>query len=664
MKRGYFPLALGLLLSHSTISLAQNTDSIPTYQIATVEVTGQKIPSTTKSSSPLQVVTSADIYRTGILSVSDAVRRFSGVTVKDYGGAGGMKTVSIRGMGAQHTAVNYDGVTVSDIQSGQIDIGRFSLDNLAFISLTIGQSDDIFQSARTLSSAGVLTLQSKRPEFKNKPYILATQIKGGSFGLFNPNLFYAQKISSKFSMSLNTNWLRADNRYPYELKNVTQVESGKRANSEASISSTELNLYGNLGKAGNLQWKTNYYYSSRGLPGSVIFYNNYAEEHVWNRDFFTQVHYENAINDKISIQSFLKFTRNHYKYIDINNKYAAGMMEDRITQFEYYGSLGILYSPIKNTSISLSQDLFENRLHSKITDTKNPYRYTSLTALSAQYKTNNLTVTGSLLATFIQENAESGEIPDDKKKITPALSFSYRPLQSTDLRIRGSYKKTFRVPTFTDLYYLRMGNINLRPENATQYNIGATWVNRFSDFFDFFSVSVDGYHNDVKDKIVPFPTLNIWKMRNFGTVRMNGIDVNAKAALKFSNDLSIDISTSYSYQSVIDVTDKNAGNYKDQLPYTPKNYGAGSVSFTNPYVNISYSIIASGKRYSLDQNIKDNELASYTDQSISLNKTFTMNSNSFRVQFDLLNLANKNYQIIQYYPMPGRSFVLSGKYEF
>lgn len=664
MKRGYYIFLLSLIFTYSEVAYSQNIDTIPTQQISLVEVTALRTPSTTKSSSPLQVLTSADINKTGIQSLSDAVRRFSGVTVKDYGGAGGMKTVSIRGMGAQHTAVNYDGVTVSDIQSGQIDIGRFPLDNLTYLSLTIGQSDDIFQPARTLAAAGVLTLKSKQPDFSNGTYKISTQIKTGSFGLFSPNIYYAQKLSNKFSLSLNTNWLRSDNRYPYKIENVNEIESGKRKNSEANISNTELNLYGNLGKGGLLKWKTNYYYSDRGLPGSIILYNDYAKEHVRNNDFFTQVHYENTLSDKLSIQSFLKFTRNYYKYLDINDKYGSGYLKDVITQFEYYGSFGILYRPVKNLAIALSEDLFENRLKSEITDTKNPYRHTSLTALTAQFQTSKITITGSLLATFIQENAQSGEIPDDKKKVSPAISFSYRPLKATDLRIRSSYKKTFRVPTFTDLYYVRMGNINLRPEDATQYNIGLTWSNRFSELFDFVSISADAYHNDVKDKIVPFPTLNIWKMRNFGTVRMNGIDINTKLGLKLANDLSIDIAANYSHQDIIDVTDKKEKNYKDQLPYTPKNYGSGSVSFTNPYINISYSVISSGKRYASDQNLPDNELKAYTDHSISINKSFIRNDHRLRLQFDLLNLTNKNYQIIQYYPMPGRSFVLSGKYKF
>ena len=80
--------------------------------------------------------------------MADAVRRFAGTNVRDYGGIGGLKTVSVRNLGAAHTAVSYDGVVVSNSQAGQIDIGRFSLDNVSSLSLAIGQDENLLQPAR------------------------------------------------------------------------------------------------------------------------------------------------------------------------------------------------------------------------------------------------------------------------------------------------------------------------------------------------------------------------------------------------------------------------------------------------------------------------------------------------------------------------------------
>ena len=125
-----------------------------------------------RSTAPLQVVSRQAMMKMNVFQVSDAVKHFGGVTVKDYGGIGGLKTVSVRSLGAAHTAVSYDGITISDCQTGQIDIGRFSLDNVESVSLWSGQSDDIFMPARQMGAASLLDIRSSVPEFVGKPVSL------------------------------------------------------------------------------------------------------------------------------------------------------------------------------------------------------------------------------------------------------------------------------------------------------------------------------------------------------------------------------------------------------------------------------------------------------------------------------------------------------------
>lgn len=97
-----------------------------------------------RSMAPTQTLSKEELKSLNALQVSDAVKHFAGVTVKDYGGIGGLKTVSLRSLGAEHTAIGYDGIAVSDCQTGQIDIGRFSLDKVDRLSLSNGQNDNIF----------------------------------------------------------------------------------------------------------------------------------------------------------------------------------------------------------------------------------------------------------------------------------------------------------------------------------------------------------------------------------------------------------------------------------------------------------------------------------------------------------------------------------------
>lgn len=205
-------------------ALYAQVDTTTYHQLSGVEVVGKVRPSVTRESTPLQVMDKAGIERLGVQDLSEAVKRFSGVTVQDYGGIGGLKTVSVRSLGAKHTAVSYDGVTVTDAQSGQVDISRFSLDNVDMISLSIGQADDIFQTARMYASAGALNIKTAAPLFKDKSYNAYVKLKGGSFGLFNPVIRYEQRMGNRWSASLHADWLSAKGDYPFTLVMVRRLQ--------------------------------------------------------------------------------------------------------------------------------------------------------------------------------------------------------------------------------------------------------------------------------------------------------------------------------------------------------------------------------------------------------------------------------------------------------
>lgn len=196
MKYSYLLFICFILQLYFSEIDAQNKDSIQIQHIDEVTVTTQVLPSVSRSASPLQIMTFADMERIGVQSVSDAVRRFAGVMVKDYGGIGGLKTVSLRGLGDQHTAILYDGIAFSDSQSGAADIGRFSFENISFLSINIGQSDDIFQSAKAFASAGTLNIKTAKPQFGTKKYKGQVLLHAGSWGMFSPAVVQSYKISS------------------------------------------------------------------------------------------------------------------------------------------------------------------------------------------------------------------------------------------------------------------------------------------------------------------------------------------------------------------------------------------------------------------------------------------------------------------------------------
>ena len=221
------------------------------------------------------------------------------------------------------------------------------------------------------------------------------------------------------------------------------------------------------------------------------------------------------------------------------------------------------------------------------------------------------------------------------------------------------------MPTFNDLYYARVGNRNLRPEIAHQTNVGLT----FSRTYDWGCVDLtaDGYYNFIKDKIVAVPTMFIWKMRNVGQVAMYGVDVTAALRWRLAKWMIFHLSGNYSLQYALDVTDPESKSHMHQISYTPRHCGGGDVTLEMPWVNLTYKVTAVGRRYVLNQNIPANEIAAYADHGLSLNRAFDFGrEHGYRVYVGLeaLNLLGINYEVIRYYPMPGRSFRLTLKFKY
>ncbi len=228
--------------------IAQNQEIDKELEIETVTVTSSASQPVVKQSAPVQLLGKEKIESLGLSFLDEAVRTFSGVHITDYGGIGGMKTVSVRSLGAHHTAICYDGVVVSNAQGGQVDIGSFTLDNIDEVSLTIGQGDEIFQSARSFESSGVLNIKSRAPQFNDSPINVGLKMEAGSFGLYHPSLNMDLKISDRWSASIMGDWMTSDGEYPFTLVNNQLTTEEIRNNSDINTLRCEVNIYGCVGK--------------------------------------------------------------------------------------------------------------------------------------------------------------------------------------------------------------------------------------------------------------------------------------------------------------------------------------------------------------------------------------------------------------------------------
>lgn len=615
------------------------------------------------SSAPVREVTSAALRRSGARGIEEVLRSFAGVSIKDYGGIGGLKTVSIRNLGAQHTSVVYDGFSVSDAQNGQVDIGRFDIDNLGSLAVEMGGSDDIFRGARLLTSAGTLIMRSARPVFDpdGPGFRASARMRAGSFGTWNPGLLLQKRLGSRWDASVDASYLQSRGVYPFTLVNGDLVTREQRLNSDVRTVKAEVNVNGNVGASGELAFKAAFYDSERGLPGSVVYYVQNPTERLWDRNLQLNASYQTGLGKALKFKETLGYTRARNRYLDSNPAYPQPQ-EDHYLQNEVMSSSVLLWNVLPGLNASLAEDLSINTLDSDIPDCPYPTRLHSVSALSVKYASaDRFTVVGSLVSTNVRERVKTGEAAPDRDRISASVSAS--AALGRGLRLRASYRDGFRVPTFNDLYYARVGNRNLVPEKAHQFNLGLTY-DRLLGESGALTLTADAYYNRVQDKIIAIPTMFIWKMRNVGKVDMAGVDLSVAYVRKLLSWLTLHADASYSYQYAVDVTDQEAKNYGHQIQYTPRHCGSTVLSAEMPWVNLTYTVNAVGVRYSTVQNNDAGRLAPYADHSLALTRSFAFGKRHpwiLDLGAEALNLADVNYEIVRFYPMAGRNYRMTIK---
>ena len=564
-----------------------------------------------KKMSPVQILSGKELEKLNVYSVADALRYFSGVQIKDYGGIGGLKTVNIRSMGSHHVGVFYDGIELGNAQNGVVDLGRFSLDNMEVISLYNGQKSAIFQPAKDYSSASAIYMQTRKPLFKGeKKNNLNIGVKGGSFSTINPSLLWEHRFNERISSSISTEYMYTSGRYKFTYAKKDGYDTtAVRQNGDVRMLRLENAFFGKIPK-GEWKAKAYLYNSERGYPGAAVREEPGKFRHQdrqWDTNLFVQGSFQNYFKPWYSLLANGKYAYDYLHYLsdprlDVTTMY----VDNYYRQQEIYASAAHLFTIYPWWSMSLSNDFQWNTLRADLIDFVYPTRNTILTSAATSFDFNRLMLQASLLYTHVDDNTRTkGANAGTKNKYTPSVIATWQPLTKLPLNVRAFYKKVFRMPTLNDLYYTFIGNKDLKPEYTTQYDVGITfshtWNNHWLKSLD---LQIDGYYSEVDDKIIAMPTSNQfrWTMINLGHVEIRGLDAAIRGEWGFGK---VELSTlfNYTYQKAQDFTDPTSEWYGGQIPYIP--WHGGSIILNGSYQTWScnYSFIYTGERYEAVANI-------------------------------------------------------------
>ena len=605
-------------------------------------------------------------------SVADAIRYFSGVQLKDYGGVGGLKTINIRSMGTNQVGVFYNGIQLGNAQNGQVDLGKFSMDNIEEISLYNGQRSKIFQSAREFGSASSIYIQPRKPHFaSNKNTNIKANLKFGSFDLINPSLLMEYKINNNISLSFNGEWINASGKYKVHYRRVLPKSKivaydtvAIRQNGDINAVRLEAALYGTLEKG---TWNVNFYnYSSdRGVPGAVINNKWKRGERMQDINSFVQGNMKLAISDRWNTLLNIKYASDYTHFENFD--YTLYPTNNKFRQKEFYIATANLFYLTDFWDVSFSYDFQYNTLDADFQRMDNydifayPRRTSHWLSLATSLDLNRLKIQASLLGTLIHETVRKYNAPDDKHVMTPAVFASYRLLPNEDLRLNAFAKKIFRVATFNEMYYVEMISSNIKPEYATQYDLGLKYTKRPRySIVKNIDAQIDVYYNLVEDKIIctPKSPLFKWTTYNLGLVKIKGLDVSVGNMFRMGN-VFLQTKLQYTYQEARNYTDPGDTFYGHQIPYIPWHSGTVIASALYKDWTLNYSFIYTGERYSQSDNIVYNHVQPWYTHDVSLVKKFRIKDMNFKATLEVNNLFDQDYEVIFNYPMPKRNYRFS-----
>jgi iron complex outermembrane receptor protein len=601
-------ISLGLLSFIFTAWLFSQ-ENIEEQQLDEVVISSSRIDLPFKENSrTITVITSEQIQNSAATNVADLLQQFAGVDIRRRGVDGMQSDLYLRGGGFDQTLLLIDGFKVEDAQTGHHTMNMIlPLELIERIEIIKGPAARVFgQNAFT----GAINIVTK----KNPEKALALEMQAGSFGQLNG----AVTVGSQMG---NSNHLVHFSR---------NTSDGYRYNTDFDNQNYFLKSTFNTNKLPITMLATfaERKFGANGFYATPAAINQYEETQASLIGFSTEFKKE-----RLTLKPRLYWKRNQDEYIYVRedpsiyrnlhqtNKVAAEL------NGSYTSSLGITGFGMDVAQVYISSNNLGK--HDRVMTTLFlEHRF--------QFFDNKMDVTPGVAATYYS---------DFKFHAFPGLDLGYKINDNFKIYANAGY--TFRIPTYTDLYYsdpTTLGNENLDPEEAIAEELG------FKYNTGNFTASLAVFNRDSK-KVIDYVKENaddLWEATNIRELNTQGFEAMANYDFKIGA-FPQSLYTSYAFLED-DVKDLEA-NFSRYSINSLKHHFTTRLS-TRFFKNISQNIVykyaerASGESYAV------------VDASVN------MNINSLEFGFVANNIFNAEYTETNLVPMPKGNVLFSLKYTF
>ncbi len=541
------------------------------------------------------------------LSLGTLLQNKANLYFKQHGNAM-VSSISLRGTGASHTGVYWNGIAINSTLNGQTDFNTLSANGYNQIEIKKG-------SGSTLLGSGAI---------------------GGAINLRDKITFYSKKeLNLKFDIaSYNTQQLFIKTRW--SSKKLYAKISLEGAKSDNDFPFLNTNLVNENGAYKNQHLKTVFGYkinTNNQLHLFSVFSNNDRE---FSRTLTAPSNskYENK-ETKILLQ-WKNFGVKH------NSSLKLAFLQENYNYFFNKTKPNHSFGKSINYIVKYDLNYFINKKTSMHSGLENRYIKGNGTNILVKEQNN--------LEAYLLVQQEPIEKLNYTLSLRKEISSKYKiPLIYTaaiaydvisKLSIRANYATNYKLPTFNDLYWNPGGNENLLAEYSKATEIGIDFKTKK------LKISATTFLINSKNLIQWRPFTNsIWQPINIQNTTSYGLELDYNTTFRI-NKQQFYVNLNYAYTSS---TDKNLDK---QLIYVPFHKANLQLNYTYKGWQLNLNPQFNGSVFTTTSNTQ--KVASYWLSNISINKSIF--KHTINIGFNINNLFNTSYQNVSYRPMPNRNY--------
>lgn len=612
-------VSLVLIIAVNVIAHSQETQ-IDLKEITVVSSPRIELPFS-ENSRTIQVISKEEITESPANNVAELLQQVAGIDIRRRGVSGMQADLYIRGGGFDQTLLLIDGIKVEDAQTGHHTMNMaLPIEVIERIEIIKGSASRVY--GQNAFSGAINIITSKVAE-----NMVSVSLESGSYKQQNASVTISRKNEDQSVLFHYSNNSSDGHKYNTDYKNENYF-----LKNSFEIKGLPIDMISSFNER---KFGANGFYAS---PEAI---DQYEETQASLLGFSTKI-----ISNNFIIKPKLYWKRNQdmyvylrdnpsvYRNLHITNKIGAEL------NGSYESNNGITGFGVDISSIKLSSNNLGERKRTMVN---------LFLEHQMKFAENKIDVTPGVAFSYFSDVSTNQNYQNNFFRnffMYPGIDIGY--VLNDDVKLYSNIGYTYRVPTYTDLFYTSpttIGNENLKPEKAFTKEIGLDYTK--GNFNFIFTL----YNRDASDVIDYVKNVESapWEAFNIREINTKGYELGLTYNFYVASFLNHSIKIGYS-------------NIKDDLKQTDFNFSRYSLNSLKNHLTTSYS-------FEIKKNLKSSIIYKYAERNfgedysvMDIKVSYTLKK--YNLYITANNLFDTIYSETNLVEMPGRNILLGLNVKF